>query len=307
MKFAIVTHVKYKETDGGLNCLLTLAKALYDRGHDARVYIPPIYRCEEDKANTIFARYIELDEMEPDRIAVYIDITIGNPLNAKRIVRWLSYGSHYYDSYDKNEIVYYYGPFCKNNKTTKILTPIHWPGGMENKGLPRMRTLCHVIRKGWGDLSIQHIVNTIGIPAIPGVPVKDSLDVRWHSHQELIDTFNTTKYFYCYDPCSFLVVIAIACGCIVIQHPIYGCTAEEWKYTFGLQGLNGIAYGAENVAHGEATIADAPNDIAKLKKRCEDSIDSFIRDLETGNYTYEPCYKFNDSPYALQHVTSRFH
>ena len=96
--------------------------------------------------------------------------------------------------------------------------------------------------------------------------------------------------------------MALACGCIVIQHPIPGCTAEEWRYTIGLQGLNGIAYGAENVAHGEATIADAPKDIAKLKQQSEESVDSFIRDLKIGNYTYEPCYKFSDSPYSLQHV-----
>lgn len=300
MKFVIVTHVKYKETDGGLNCLLNLSRMLRDRGHDSRIYVPPEHRSNERDPS---AKYMEISEMEPDRIAIYIDSTIGNPLNAKRIVRWLSYGSHYYEAYDTKEIIYYHAPFCKNNKTTKILSPLLWPRCLENKGLPRTRMLCHVVKKGWGDLSIQRILNTVGIPLIPGVPVESSLDIRWLSHQETVDVFNTTKYFYCFDPCSFLVTMALACGCIVIQHPIPGCTAEEWRYTIGLQGLNGIAYGAENVAHGEATIADAPKDIAKLKQQSENSVDSFIRDLTIGNYTYEPCYTFNDSPYALQHVS----
>jgi hypothetical protein len=70
----------------------------------------------------------------------------------------------------------------------------------------------------------------------------------------------------------------------------------------GLQGINGIAYGYDNLAHAEATIGNAYNDCMKLKKQNEESIDNFIKDMETGNYTFEPCYKFNESPYSLQHL-----
>jgi len=296
MKFAIATHMHYVETNGGLNCLLNLAKMLSERGHDAKVWVPPQCRYEYEN-NTIHPHYIEQHEMEDDRIALYLDCTLRNPLRAKKVVRYLTYGSHWYPDYDANEIVYYHAPFCKNNPAKKILTPLHWPTCLGNKGLPRTNDACYIVKKG------SHYPEIRSAFSNPDTVSKiNGIDIGQKSHGELVDIFNTTKYFYCYDPCCFLVIMALMCGCIVIQHPIRGCSAEEWKYTIGLQGLNGIAYGYDNLAHAEATIGDAYDDCMKLKQQTETSVDNFVNDMETGNYTFEPCYKFNESPYSLQHL-----
>ena len=127
-------------------------------------------------------------------------------------------------------------------------------------------------------------------------------DLQYKSHDELIHTFNTTKYFYCFDPCSFLVIMALMCGCIVIQHPFLGLSADEWMYTVGLKSLNGIAYGYQNLAHAESTMPNAVSACLKFKEESESSVDKFIQDMKTGNYTIEPCYPFTGSPYSLQHT-----
>jgi hypothetical protein len=73
-------------------------------------------------------------------------------------------------------------------------------------------------------------------------------------------------------------------------------------YTVGLKSLNGIAYGYQNLEHAEATISKARDDCLKFKEESESSVDKFIQDMKTGNYTTEPCYRFNDSPYSFQHI-----
>jgi hypothetical protein len=243
---------------------------------------------------------MNLDEMDDDRIAIYIDVTLGNPLKAKKIVRYIMYGTQDHDSYDPGEITYYHAPFCKLHYPKQRLTISYWPPGLGNRGLTRTHVQCHIVRKGWLYSEIRATIMNGHNP--PDSRDNDSIDLRLiHDHARIIDMFNITTYFYCYDPCCFLVIMAIMCGCIVIQHPVPGYSAEEWMHATGLQSLNGIAYGRKNMAHAEATIGAAYEDCMKMKQIADASVDSFIRDMETGNYTTEPCYRFNDSPYAMQH------
>jgi len=301
MKFVIVAHNPFLETNGGLMCLLNLAKMLHDRGQDSKIWILPTADSGFEN-NTVYPHYIQLDEMTDEHIAIYIDCILDNPLNAKRIVRYITYGSHWYPNYDLNEITYYHAPFCKNNPAKKILTPLHWQLGLENRGLQRTHAQCHILKKGWMNPAVRAAISDPN--ATPDPDSVGSIDLNGLSHQQIIEVFNTTRQFYCFDPCTFLVVMALMCGCVVIQFHIPGCSAEEWMYTIGLQGLNGIAYGdtPESRAHAYATIDKAQEDCMKLRRQNEESVDAFIRDMETGNYTTEPCYKFNDSPYSLQHL-----
>lgn len=71
----------------------------------------------------------------------------------------------------------------------------------------------------------------------------------------------------------------------------------------GLETLDGIAYGRENLVDAEATMPNAVSGCLKLKQKSESTVDKFIQDMETGNYTTEPCYRFNDSPCSFQHIS----
>ena len=293
MKFVIATHIGFWERDGGLNCLIQLAKMLNDRGQDVKLRVPPGER-EGYGRNKIYPHYFEGDVVDEDCIVIYIDCTTGNPLKAKKVVRYLTYGSHWYSDYEPNEIIYYHAPFCKNNPAKQRLMPLYWPPGLENKGLERINQSCFITKKGIRYRTVQEIVTSIH--------ENYGTDLQYKSHDELIHTFNTTKYFYCFDPCSFLVIMALMCGCIVIQHPFLGLSADEWMYTVGLKSLNGIAYGYQNLAHAESTMPNARDDCLKFKEESESSVDKFIQDMKTGNYTIEPCYPFTGSPYSLQHT-----
>jgi len=285
MKFVVVVP-DCNETSGGCNVLFYLAKKLSEHGHNSKVFV-----INKMYTSTIYTNYHKDDNIDLDTFVIAPEVVVG--LSEKmKIIRWILLGTNLYPNYHKHEIIYYFSPFCKNNLSNKRLSFYYWPPGLENKKLPRTNESCYIVKKG----RYNPIINLMFINN--KIPLKGLL-LEGYNHEKLIEIFNTTKYFYCYDPCCFLVNIAVMCGCIVIQYPVIGYTAEEWKYAINLPSLNGISYGHENLSHAEATIGYALADQLKLKEENELSVKNFIKDLETGNYTNEPCYPFNDSPYAI--------
>ena len=123
------------------------------------------------------------------------------------------------------------------------------------------------------------------------------------SFNEYIDIFNTTKYFFCYDPVCFLVVIALMCGCVVIQDPMAGYTELEYLYATlrSPDRLRGLAYGIDNLPYAIATIHEAPEQCRKLVESNNSSIDTFIQQIKSKTYSTDKCYDFENSPYSFQH------
>lgn len=297
MKFVVVSHGPYRKTDGGVTCLLTFAKKLYERGHDAKVYLTDKTWYEN---NTYFTRYHESDTVDDDTIVVYIDVPEGNILNAKHIVRYIMYGSHWYPNYTDHEMTYYHAPYCKNNPAKRIIGCHYIDPCVKNLHLPRIYTSCHVIKKGIHSPGVRHTLSTSNVwTQNHGFQVAHDIPL-----EEMVRILNQTKYFFCYDPCSFLIIMALVCGCVVVQHPVDGCTESEWRYMIGIGDIPGIAYGYDNIPSAHTSAAGAPEACARLIESVDANIDKFIKDMESNREDlYEPCYKFNESPYSLQHIT----
>lgn len=296
MKFVVVSHAGYSRTDGGLTCLLTLAKKLYERGHDSKVYLTNPHGYEH---NTYFTRYHESNTVDDDTIVIYIDIPEGNILRAKRIVRYITYGSHWYPNYTSREMTYYHAPFCKNNPAKRILGCHYIDPCVKDLHLPKIHTACHIIKKGRRLPGVRTTLATAnvwtqnhGFQVDPSIPLED-----------MVRVLNQTKYFFCYDPCSFLIIMALICGCVVVQHPVEGCTEREWRYMIGIGDIPGIAYGYDNIPSAYTSVAGAPEACAQFIQSADSNVDRFIQDMESNSESlYEPCYKFNESAYALQHL-----
>jgi len=294
MKFVIHT-LPWEETSGGQNLLWVLGRKLCEKGHDASMWVESMANQE---CNTIFRKYTNHVGFDEDTIVVYSEMIVGNPLQAKKIVRWVLYGAHMYDRYEPNEIVYYLSPFCHNHFPKKILQGWYVPPNLGLPTEPRTEESCYILKKGVRNPWPRNRFNA-------NPPTGRDINLILN-HAEIIEVFKKTKYFHCYDPACFLIVMALMCGCIVIQHPyIEGQTREQWEHAayYGVVGkIKGLAYGIEDLPYAEATIAEAPEHCKKFIEFSESTVDSFVKDMETGNYTTEPCYRFNDSPYAYQHV-----
>jgi hypothetical protein len=295
MRFVIHTP-PWDQLSGGQNLLWVLGRKLYEKGYDASMWVENM--SNQDK-NTIFRRYTTDVGFDESTIVVYSEMIVGNPLKAKKIMRWVLYGAHMYDQFEPNEIVYYLAPFCQNNFPKQILQGWYVPPNIALPTEPRTEESCFILKKGHRNPWPRN-----RFYANP--PSGFDMAMCW-DHNHVIETFKKTKYFHCYDPACFLIVIALMCGCIVIQHPyVEGQTREQWEHAayYGVVGkIKGLAYGIEDLPYAEATIHEAPEHCKKFLEFSESTVDHFVNDMESGTYNTDPCYKFNDSPYAYQHVT----
>jgi hypothetical protein len=294
MKFVIVVD-RISETSGGVNVLCELAKRIADKGYESSIFLR---HKETAPNNKIYQKYITESEIDDDTYVIYPEMDVGNCLKAKNIIRWVLYGSHMYEQYGSNEIIYYLAPFCKSNVIKQQLSIMHVPEGSMNYNMPRTNEICYIVKKGYYLSKIRnafqryHITNGINLDSI-------------RTHSELTQIFNTTKYFFCYDPCSFLVIFALLCGCIVYIEPIDNYTEEEWLYSVSFNKcgrLKGLAYGTENLEYARSTIHEAAEQCKHLIEKSNATVDTFLDDIVNKNYLIEPCFKFNDSPYSFQHV-----
>lgn len=143
-------------------------------------------------------------------ILIYPEVTFGNPLHAKNVVRWLLY----YYSYDENSGAYsandlfiaYREVFNdkKLNPNKLIVEQSYFDSHRYRQyNFGERKGNCYILRKGR---------NRADLPECFDGPVFDDN----MSQEELVKMFNECKYCYSYDTQTFYTSIAAVCGCIPI-------------------------------------------------------------------------------------------
>jgi hypothetical protein len=301
MNFIVSLHGSLTFNSGGVNVLLMLARRLDGAGFETKIYVKEGPNIE----NPIFNKFASLDDVNDETIAIYSEDNIGNPLKANRIIRWVLLGAHRYEQYEKNEIIYYYLPFCKDNPAVPRLSLTYLPANVTNRQQPRTHESCYIVKKGLRYLKNFNPNRKFGIVSREQLHILPWSKERLKpieldfvkSHEEFIQIFNTTKYFVCYDPLCFLVIIALLCGCVVVQDPVDNYSESEWIYAslgVRMDKFPGIAYGLSNLDYARNSMHQSHNVCMKLINSRDDSFNSFVNDIKNGTFSYEPCFKFND-------------
>lgn len=153
-----------------------------------------------------------------NNIVIYSENVYGNPIEQKHVVRWILYFD-INNSIDLDDIIVYYSfdYLIKSNQKlfTKNITldfPLHIVHNYEyilkkyvDKKLTRKDGYCYTIRKGNFDCKL--------LPK----NIEKGIELTYEMNEdEIIQYFNTYKYFICYDKHTFLLVLAELCGCISI-------------------------------------------------------------------------------------------
>jgi len=183
-------------------------------------------------------------DFDPDNdIIVYPEITIGNPLGAKNIVRWLLHKPGYFIgdfSFGDHDLFFYYqkaflkGDIKNIGGELKIIY-MHEAYKTENK-CAREGT-CHILRKGKGrDI---------------GHDLDHSVLIDGLSHAEIAKIFNRSKVCISYDMYTMYSRYAAACGCLSIVVPEPAIDKYHWHPEEELR--LGIAYGFDDVEWAKAT------------------------------------------------------
>ena len=258
----IYPHAYYSEGDGGVNVLYYLAKKLEESGKNVRIY--PTFGMIPSPH---FNKYYNNDFDITDCIVIYCEGTIGNPLCARYSIRWMlselgqNVPHHYMNSWNQKELVYYFNTENKIESATelqetiyKILPLIIIPPIFKNMNNVRIKnSCCFSIRKG------AHMRKTL-IQAHP----QNSFEItRQHNHNNLFEIFNKFETFVSYDPMTFLIVMAVLCGCVSIVVPMPNMSKTEWLKTAAvyrylssknIESYYGIAYGEEDIEWAKSTI-----------------------------------------------------
>ena len=234
-----------------------------------------IYSCKKNVHNKIFNNHYSGDFNLDKTVVIYCEGIVGNPLNAKYVIRWILNESgknvlpNRYLTWAKTDLVYYFNwekkfetERMKLNVIYKDLPLLYVDSkllfGKQNKLSSERNNYCFMIRKA----NIYH-------KQIKNIHPQNSFEITDEvNFSEAIEIFLKHKYFVSYEPLIIYQIISVLCGCVCIVYPLNGLTKFEWLkqtvlWTYmeanNVTDLYGFAYGIEELNYAESTINQAQN------------------------------------------------
>lgn len=214
-------------------------------------------------------------------IVIYPEVTYGNPLNAKFVVRWLMYFYPYSkssDAYSTNDLFIAFREYFNDidlNPNKFIITLNYFDSKLYRQyNFGQRKDKCYMLRKGR---------KRKDLPKHFDGPVFDDN----MSQHELVKMFNEYRYCYSYDTQTFYTAIAAVCGCIpiVVMEPgkcesdylgpgekhlgrAYGDSVEQIEYAKKTRDdlIKKLDYSAWNRVNAQALIELLEDKFGKIKR-----------------------------------------
>jgi hypothetical protein len=297
LKFIFYTP-HYDDNSGGLIAIYKLAHMLNENGQTAKIWHwTRLHKNEVRMINGKVSKdffiptnvsqidvncpypVIEANEKDiQDSIVVYPEIIEGNPLGAKKVVRWLLNKPGAISgtsSYGFGDLIFYYAEhflpkgFIADEsfrlKITDMKTNIY-----KDNHEGRRQGVYVMVRKCW-DMSLTYHPD-------------NAIQVDGKSHAELAKIFSSAQMFISYDLHTAYSVFASLCGCDSVVVPRPGMSKEQWKVGKDKLDIDGIAYGYEDIERARQT---RPAMIARVQQGQMTNLQEMNNFLKTcGQYLY---------------------
>ena len=202
-------------------------------------------------------------------IVVYPEVTLGNPMQAKNIARWLLYKPGEKDPFEftPGEAFFCAGKMSDIPDLTGGAPELFlWRRNpvYQNQNRPDRSGACYIVRKGAHKERIPETENAIQVDGL--------------SHEEIAQIFNRCDTFYSYDEATFYSQYAAICGCQSVVIPGIYATRAEWNKNHEL-GRYGIAYGTSQaeLEHAEATRHLVAGLLQEQEDRGRRTVENFVR------------------------------
>ncbi len=273
MNFVIYAPGDYTPNGGGCVALHKLAHNISSCGETCYIMTskknPDYLGIEVD-----LQRAIEICTTT-DAIAIYPEVTCGNPFHAKKVMRWILYNVRNYGEFGifgEKDLIYMYAPFFTLRepheihgelRAVELNLDIFYNKGLERKGS------CYLIKKG-NNKEQTHPEDSI---MLDDYPTKGG-------NEYLAHIFNTTEIYYSYDNASYLSVFASLCGCTSLVMPEIGVTPEEWHNGFPYFKY-GIAYGKDDLHYAVETAPLLKPELLKIEAETIEQTKAFILKAKT--------------------------
>lgn len=292
MKF-IIYAPEYNPDSGGSSVLYALAGLLNDLGHEASIW--PDYKPYKKSWNFVWLllrrtltfqfgklyriffwkknnlpfnlKYADTADLS-SAVVIYPEITTGNPLKSKKVVRWLlnkpGVLTKFMPRYGDKDLFFYYLEVFNDPTINKFeyKLQLNWVHkkyySQENFG---QRTgSAYLVRKGSNRILDRH--------------PPDAILVDGMSHQELNKVFNRVEYLYSYDLYTAYNYFAAYCGCKVVVIPDQDLTLENWQPAS--KDRDGIAYGVTDLSRACKTRSGLIDYFDQLEREERESVSAFV-------------------------------
>ena len=223
------------------------------------------------------ARYKEKD----DWIAVYPEITFGNPLMAKHVVRWLLHNPGFHKGtvhFGAGELHYKFNSAIQDFRypgsvlSEKHLEIIHYPLEVYNCDgvVEDRRGTAYCIRKG------RHKKIDIDL--------SNAILIDGKSHSEVGKIFKQVERFISFDSYTAYSRFASLCGCDSVVIPEDGIAMQQWYPD--PKDRYGVSYGFEGIEEARLTRHLMRERIFSQESKGIESVREFINETQSF-FTYE--------------------
>lgn len=244
MKFVIYAPGDYTPNGGGCVALHKLAHNIALCGEES--YIMTSKMNPKYLGHMVTEREAVQLCADGKTMAIYPEVTCGNPFKSAHVMRWILYHVRTYDNhgmFGPNDLIYKYAPFftLRNEqpvhgelRANELNLDIFYDRHQERKGD------CYLIKKGNDKEHNAHSEDAI---KLDNYPSKGDF-----ANNYLADVFNRCEMFISYDSATWLNVMATLCGCVSVVIPDANVTPEQWQAGYPYFKY-GIAYGMGDLKH----------------------------------------------------------
>jgi hypothetical protein len=238
MSRIIIYAPSYDPTSGGIIVLHRLCHIMIELGYDAYLY--PMFGSdffvnESYKFNVI-------NSIFDSDIVIYPEIVLGNPLNAKKVVRYIMNTGHISlnrkETWNETDFwIYFSEHFYDGLREKNILHIIDSKREYyKDYGYNRDNESCHTFRKN----------DTAKNNPQTHIHPENSIEIGFNwPDEQLITIFNRSKKFYSYDTETYLNTLAALCGCESIIAPSPKFTKDMIKARIPVFNY-GVKYGEDD-------------------------------------------------------------
>lgn len=287
----VIYAPSYDENSGGALVLYKLYALLRELGYAA--YLQPFvpsdvveryFRGYRYDPRTVFYKYRQRfyyqskspyplrfasPEKQRGSVVVYPEVIDGNPVGAKKIVRWLLHRPGFHTNvvnYGPDDLYFYFdkqfdAPALNTYPDNHLKVLENFPHVYFQRNFGPRAGACYLVRKGIGRPLNYH-------PA-------DAERLDGKSHAEMAEAFNKYECFYSYDLYTMYSRFAAVCGCKSIVVPENNLDIDEWYRD--PTNHYGLAYGIDDLPRAEATRPALLELTAESENESRRSVDFFVR------------------------------
>jgi hypothetical protein len=217
---------------------------------------------------TSFLRFADIRDLG-NPVVIYPEVVEGNPLGARRVVRWLLHQPGYHTnvvSYGPEDFFFFFdkqfdNPSLNKNPDNHLKVAENFSNIYVRRNFGARAGSCFLVRKG-GNRELDY--HPTGSERLDG-----------KSHNEMADAFNRYEFFFSYDLYTMYSRFAAICGCKSIVVPRTGLSIDEWHDD--PSNRYGLAYGMDDLPRADASRPALMKVMAESENASRLSVISFVK------------------------------